>query len=268
MGERGLALQKREECGAEPIQVDTFGGRLHIEWDTDSSATPIGQLAFFADFLKNAGVFDDWVGDCPLSCTRPNAPTNRDILGMWMLSVLACHKRYAHVTALRGDGVGPQVLWMRRIVSKDALRRMLGLIDEETGAAWMRRHLMRSIAPALSEPWILDVDTTIKTLYGRQEGAEIGPDGSAWQSEPSVPDADARCRTRGRRDDQYDPSGSMHNRGPDKSGSLLSRSRRPRWIGRSFPASSRDRVSPGGRRDTIRWCGDCPARSTGRTPSR
>jgi Transposase DDE domain group 1 len=91
-----------------------------------------------------------------------------------MLSVLAGHKRYAHVTALRGDGVSPQVLEMRRIVSEDALRRALGRIDEETGAAWMRRHLMRSITPALSEPWILDVDTTIKTLYGRQEGAEVG----------------------------------------------------------------------------------------------
>jgi hypothetical protein len=26
----------------------------------------------------------------------------------------------------------------------------------------------------LGEPWILDVDTTVKLLYGRQEGAEIG----------------------------------------------------------------------------------------------
>ena len=173
MGERDLALQKREVRGAEPMQVDTFGGRFDVEWDTDSKATPIGQLAFFAEFLKNAGVFDDWVGDCPLSYTSPNAPTNRDILGTWMLSVLAGHKRYAHVTALRGDGVSPQVLGMRRIVSEDALRRALSRIAEETGAAWMRKHLMRSITPALSEPWILDVDTTIKTLYGRQEGAEV-----------------------------------------------------------------------------------------------
>jgi len=78
MGGRDLALQKREVRGAEPIQVDTFGGRLHVEWDTDSSANPIGQLAFFVEFLKNAGVFDDWVGDCPLSYSSPNAPTNRD----------------------------------------------------------------------------------------------------------------------------------------------------------------------------------------------
>ena len=174
MGEPDSALQKRGDCRAEAMQVDTFGGRLHVEWDTDSSATPVGQLAFFAEFLKAAGVFDDWVGDCPLSYSSPNAPTNRDILGTWMLSVLAGHRRYAHITALRGDGVSPQVLGMRRIVSEDALRRALGRIDEEMGTTWMRRHLMRSIAPALSEPWILDADTTIKPLYGRQEGAEIG----------------------------------------------------------------------------------------------
>ena len=117
-----MALQKHEMLGAEPMQVDTFGGRVDVEWDTDSKATPIRQLAFFAEFLKNAGVFDEWVGECPLSYTSPNAPPNRDILGTWMLSVLAGHKRYAHVTALRGDGVSPQVLGMSRIVSEDALR--------------------------------------------------------------------------------------------------------------------------------------------------
>ena len=28
--------------------------------------------------------------------------------------------------------------------------------------------------PLLTEPWILDVDTTVKPLYGRQEGAVVG----------------------------------------------------------------------------------------------
>jgi hypothetical protein len=30
------------------------------------------------------------------------------------------------------------------------------------------------VEPLLAEPWILDVDTTIKPLYGRQEGAVLG----------------------------------------------------------------------------------------------
>ena len=28
--------------------------------------------------------------------------------------------------------------------------------------------------PLLSEPWVLDIDSTIKPLYGRQEGAMVG----------------------------------------------------------------------------------------------
>ncbi|MEE8058702.1 MAG: hypothetical protein V3T17_12855 [Pseudomonadales bacterium] len=30
-----------------PIEVATFGGKLHVEWDPDAAVTPIGQLPFF-----------------------------------------------------------------------------------------------------------------------------------------------------------------------------------------------------------------------------
>jgi hypothetical protein len=29
------------------------------------------------------------------------------------------------------------------------------------------------VQPALNTPWILDIDTTIKTLFGKQSGAEV-----------------------------------------------------------------------------------------------
>ena len=38
----------------------------------------------------------------------------------------------------------------------------------------MREHLERRVFPLLEAPWILDVDTTVKQLYGRQEGAVAG----------------------------------------------------------------------------------------------
>jgi hypothetical protein len=91
-----------------------------------------------------------------------------------MLSMLAGHKRYSHIAALRGDGVLPELLDMRRIVSEDAVRRAFAAIDEEAGAGWLRGHLDHCVEPLLSEPWILDVDTTVKPLYGRQEGAVVG----------------------------------------------------------------------------------------------
>src|SRR3981081_4143094 len=74
--------------------VDTFAGRVHIEWDAVAPVTPFGQVPFFIDFLKQANLFDPWVADCPLYLTSPNAPRKRDLLGTVMLSVLAGHRRY------------------------------------------------------------------------------------------------------------------------------------------------------------------------------
>ncbi len=136
--------------------------------------TPLGQLPFFIDFLKTAGLFDALVADCPLQYTSPNAPKKRDVLGMAMLAMLAGHKRYAHIAALRSDEVLPELLGMSRIVSEDAVRRAFATIEEEAGAVWLRRHLDYCLEPLLAEAWILDVDTTVKPLYGRQEGAVVG----------------------------------------------------------------------------------------------
>ena len=162
------------EAMARPVLVDSFAGLVRVEWDRRSSFTPLGQLPFFIDFLKTAGLFEAFVADCPLGYTSPNAPKTRDVLGTAMLSMLAGHKRYAHIAALRGDGVLPELLEMTRIVSEDAVRRAFRAIEEEAGATWLRRHLDHCVEPLLGEPWILDVDTTVKPLYGHQQGAAIG----------------------------------------------------------------------------------------------
>ena len=159
---------------AARVVMDSFTGSVRVEWDHAAAFTPLGQLPFFIDFLKTAGLFEAFVSDCPLNYRSPNAPQTRDVLGTAMLSMLAGHKRYSHIAALRGDGVLPELLDMNRIVSEDAVRRAFAAIEEEAGAAWMRRHLDHCLEPLLSEPWILDIDTTMKPLYGHQEGAVIG----------------------------------------------------------------------------------------------
>src|SRR5512132_1147207 len=121
--------QSSVEClpKAVGLWADTFGGRVHVEWDSSAAATPLGQLPFFIEFLKLGGLFDPWVADCPLTLTSPNAPAKRDILGTLLgtllLAVLAGHQRYAHITALRGDGVNAALLGMRRVMSEDLVRR-------------------------------------------------------------------------------------------------------------------------------------------------
>jgi Transposase DDE domain group 1 len=156
------------------VSLDSFAGSVHVEWDTEAAMTPLGQLPFFIDFLKSAGLFDAFVADCPLHYASPNAPKKRDVLATAMLSILSGHKRYAHIAALRCDSVLPELLGMNKVVSEDAVRRAFAAIDEDEGAVWLRQHLDYCMAPLLAEPWILDIDTTVKPLYGHQEGAVTG----------------------------------------------------------------------------------------------
>jgi Transposase DDE domain group 1 len=156
------------------VGLDSFAGPVHVEWDTEAALTPLGQLPFFIDFLKATGLFDAFVADCPLRYRSPNAPKKRDVLGTAMVSILSGHKRYAHIAALRSDSVLPELLGMKKIVSEDAVRRAFAAIGEDEGTVWLRQHLDHCTAPLLAEPWILDIDTTVKPLYGHQEGAVVG----------------------------------------------------------------------------------------------
>ena len=40
------------------IEIDTFDGKVHVEWDSDAELTPYGQLPFFIQFLKVGHRFD------------------------------------------------------------------------------------------------------------------------------------------------------------------------------------------------------------------
>jgi len=154
------------------IAVETFAGRVHVEWAPDAAVTPLGQLPFFIEFLKVSGLYDSFVDNCPLSYTSNNAPEVRDVLGTLLLSILAGHNRYAHITNIRSDKVNPDLLGMKDISSEDSIRRALAKMDETSALNWLDKHLGYSTHPVLSlAPWILDIDNTVKPLYGKQEGA-------------------------------------------------------------------------------------------------
>ena len=50
-----------EKCAVAPIVADTFAGRIHVEWDGSATVTPLGQLPFFIEYLKQDGLFNSWV---------------------------------------------------------------------------------------------------------------------------------------------------------------------------------------------------------------
>src|SRR3974377_1400429 len=81
--------------------VETFGGKVFVRWDPEAAVTAFGPVSYFIEFLKANGLRQQGGADCPLSYCSPNAPPKQDILVTILLSVLAGHKRYAHVTTIR-----------------------------------------------------------------------------------------------------------------------------------------------------------------------
>src|SRR5215510_2013667 len=158
----------------EALGLETANGLLKVRWDGTAQATALGQMAFFIEFLTVTGLFDQRVEDCPLDYKSPNGSSRCEILGTWLLSILSGHWRYAHVSTIRADGVNPRLLGMKGVVAEDTVRRALKAIDETLGRAWLSRHLGRTVLGLLEAPWILDVDVTIKPVYGKQQGAVLG----------------------------------------------------------------------------------------------
>jgi len=170
-GETEMAGNQRAGSDAS---LDTFAGKIHVKFAPEATVSSLGLMPFFIEFLKTSGLFDKWVEDCPLHYTSGNAPAKRDVLGTLVLSVLAGHWRYAHISAIRGDGINPALLGMSGVASEDSVRRGMKAMDEAASGEWMKEHLKCSYEPLLQEPWILDVDTTVKPLYGHQQDAKIG----------------------------------------------------------------------------------------------
>ena len=66
MGTETTGLVVHPEGEQPEIEVwsavaDTYGGRVHVEWDATAPVTPLGQLPFFIEYLKQGGLFDGWV---------------------------------------------------------------------------------------------------------------------------------------------------------------------------------------------------------------
>src|SRR5271168_2358879 len=136
-----------EERPATTVSLDTFGGKIQVKWVPDGAVSALGLMPFFIEFLKASGLFDAWVNDCPLRYASPNAPSKRDVMGTILLSVLAGHWRYAHISAIRGDGVNPGLLGMTKVASEDSVRRALKGMDVEESQVWLKKHLKASYEP-------------------------------------------------------------------------------------------------------------------------
>ena len=47
-----------QQVAQEAVKPGAFGGTVHVDWLPDAAATPLGHLAFFAEYLNVSGRFD------------------------------------------------------------------------------------------------------------------------------------------------------------------------------------------------------------------
>lgn len=164
-----------EEIGyPAPHRIDTFGGSVEVRWNEEVGMSLNGPLVYFVEFLKVSGLWERFVSGCPLEYKSPNAPKKEEILGTLLFSVLAGHRRYAHITGLRGDKVLAEMLGIGKFRSEDAVRRAFEKEEEEKLTLWMDLAMSETYQALMEGEWILDVDATVKTLYGKQEEARVG----------------------------------------------------------------------------------------------
>ncbi len=159
----------------QAIALDTEGGRFHVQWDQSTPLTPMGQLVFFAQFLEASGLLRKFYEDAPLEYTSRNSPDVRDVLGTAILSILAGHHRYAHINGLRFDAVNPALLGMSKVMSEDCVRRAMKKMDSKDAAQWLSKQMLACWEPLLCNDWILDIDTTVKTVYGYNNSTGYNP---------------------------------------------------------------------------------------------
>jgi len=56
MSESQSKLAKREEMLLSCAGVQTMTGRVQVRWEMESAATPMGQLAYFIEFINLTGL--------------------------------------------------------------------------------------------------------------------------------------------------------------------------------------------------------------------
>ena len=59
------AIDTSVQVADEAMRVQTPGGVFSVRRDARGSATALGQMTFFAEYLEVTGLFERWRGSCP-----------------------------------------------------------------------------------------------------------------------------------------------------------------------------------------------------------
>ena len=162
----------KQAAGAQ--KIETLGGEYTLKWDDETQMSVNAHAALLSQFAKAGGFFDRLVETCPMRLTSNNAPGVRDLIATVMVSMVNGATRFRHFDRLHGDVATAALFGVERFMSCDSVRRNFASIPEGKALPWVWRENLRLLQDVIAEDYILDLDPTVKPLYGHQEGAEFG----------------------------------------------------------------------------------------------
>jgi hypothetical protein len=144
--------------------------------DTSRSVTPFGGLAVFAEFLARIGFHREVEAAMPVVYESPNAIPPAHTFGVFLFSVLAGARRFAHAGLLRADLAMREILGIKRIAGEDTIGNLfrrfgMGECHRFFSSLWSWMLLRQ---PERPDGYTVDMDSTVFERYGKQEGARKG----------------------------------------------------------------------------------------------
>jgi len=148
-------------------------GELKIQY-SDKKVTPFGGMKLLKDFIDTTNIIED-LRSVNLPYPQSNAGIDPvDIIQGFWLSIFTGASRYIHADWLRYDTVLQEIFQIKRLASQATYSRFFHKFswekNEEIFALLQQKFLSQIDVGALT----IDLDSSVITRYGNQEGAKKG----------------------------------------------------------------------------------------------
>lgn len=141
---------------------------------TDKEITPWGGMSLMKRMLDRMG-FDAALAGCGLPLPQSNRGYSPlQLIKQFMLGVWCGANRFEHGEVTRHDGVLQRLFGWKRMANFKAVMRLFRRFDQSTNDAVFGRLFAWLFSNLKIDCLTLDLDSTVMTRYGRQEGVARG----------------------------------------------------------------------------------------------
>jgi len=146
---------------------------LNFEY-SNKEVTAHGGMSLLKRFFDKTGLID-FISTLGLAESGSNAGySNREIFVSFFVSIWLGANRFAHTSILQHDKVLQKIFGLKRAPSNDTYRRFFQKFDFETGSNFFFELYSWIFSQLKFDHFTLDVDSSVWTRYGKQEGAKRG----------------------------------------------------------------------------------------------